>query len=236
MNNALYMDDSYLKEFEATVESVKDYKYIVLDKTTFYPNVGGQPYDTGVLIRDGEEFPVAYVGKFSGQISHEVSKLGLEEGDKVIGKINWERRYKLMRMHTAAHLLSGVFHTKLGALITGNQKDVEKSRMDFDLEDFDKEKIEEMVSLANEIVKKYLPVKVYYRAREEAMKIPGIIKLANALPPDIDKLRIVEIEGVDIQADGGTHVKSLKEIGTIEVVKIENKGKSNRRLYFTLRG
>jgi len=235
MEQALYMDDSYLKEFEATVASVKDNKYIVLDKTTFYPRGGGQPHDTGVLVKDNEEFPVVYVGKFSGVISHEVSKPGLKQNDKVIGKINWERRYKLMRMHTAAHLLSGIFHVKLGALITGNQKDVEKTRMDFNLENFDRAKVEEMVSLANEIIKKDLPVKVYYKNREEAMKIPGVIKLANTLPPDIENLRIVEIEGADIQADGGTHVKSLKEIGTIDILKIDNKGKSNRRLYFGLK-
>ena len=149
MDNALYMDDSYLKEFEATVESVKDSKYVVLDKTAFYPNGGGQPFDTGALIRDGEEFPVVFVGKFDGRISHEVSKEGLKEGDKVHGKLNWERRYKLMRMHTAAHALSGVFHAKLGALITGNQKDIEVSRMDFSLEEFDRAKVEEMVTLNN---------------------------------------------------------------------------------------
>src|SRR3989344_9127228 len=142
MQSALYMNDSYLKEFEAVVESVKDDKFVVLDKTAFYPTGGGQPHDTGMMVCNGEEYPVVFVGKFSGQISHEVSKAGLKQGDKVTGRINWERRYKLMRMHTAAHLLSAIFHSKLGALITGNQKDVEKSRMDFDLENFDREKIE----------------------------------------------------------------------------------------------
>ena len=104
----LYMQDSYLKEFEATVEGVKDDKYVVLDKTAFYPASGGQAFDTGVFIKDGEEFPVVFVGKFSGKISHEVSKPGLKEGDKIIGRINWDRRYKLMRMHTAAHVFSSV--------------------------------------------------------------------------------------------------------------------------------
>jgi len=235
MEKALYMDDSYLKEFKAIVESVKDDKFVVLDKTAFYPNGGGQPYDTGVLIKDNEEFPVVFVGKFSGAISHEVSKPGLKQGDAVTGKVDWERRYKLMRMHTAAHVLSGIFHAKLGALITGNQKDTDKSRMDFNLENFDKEKIEEMVKLANQIIKKDLPVKVYYKKREEALKIPGIVKLAGKMPPDIKNFRIVEVEGVDTQADGGTHVKSLKEIGTIEIIKLDNKGKNNRRLYFTLK-
>src|SRR3989338_6180773 len=112
MGQALYMDDSYLREFEATVESVKDNKYIILDKTAFYTVSGGVAFDTGVLIRDGEEFPVVYAGKFGGIISHEVSKPGLKEGDRVKGKIDWDRRYKLMRLHTTAHLLAAIMHNK----------------------------------------------------------------------------------------------------------------------------
>ena len=110
MSNALYMDNCYLKEFEAKVESVKDDKYVILDKTAFYPLGGGVAYDTGVLLKDDKEFPVVYVGKFNDKISHEVSKPGLKQGDKVIGIIDWERRYKLMKLHTAAHLLASIFH------------------------------------------------------------------------------------------------------------------------------
>ena len=196
---------------------------------------GGVAYDKGVFLRNGEEFPVIYTGKFEGKISHEVSKPGLKEGDKITGKIDWSRRYKLMRLHTTAHLLSAIFHTKANAKITGGQIDIEKSRIDFSLENFDREKIQEYSSIANELIKKDMPVKIYYKNREEAMKIPGIIKLANALPPDVETLRIVEIEGVDIQADGGCHVKSLKEIGEIEILKAENKGKDNRRVYYTVK-
>ena len=116
MKNALYMNDSYLKEFEATVESVKDDKFVVLDQTAFYPQGGGQPYDTGVFLKDSEEFPVVFVGKFSGQISHEISKTGLQQGDKIKGKIDWERRYRLMRMHTAAHIMDAVLYEKAEAL------------------------------------------------------------------------------------------------------------------------
>ena len=105
MQNALYMKDSYLKEFEAVVESVKDEKYVVLDKTAFYPNGGGQPFDTGTIEANGEQYPVVFVGKFEGKISHEIAKSGLKVGDKVTGKIDWERRYRLMRMHTAAHII-----------------------------------------------------------------------------------------------------------------------------------
>ncbi|MBI2652964.1 alanyl-tRNA editing protein [Candidatus Woesearchaeota archaeon] len=235
MENALYMNDSYLKEFEATVESVKDDKFVVLDKTAFYPSGGGQPHDTGVMICNGEEYPVVYVGKFSGKISHEVSKSGLEVGGKVIGRINWERRYKFMRMHTAAHLLISIFNKESNVLITGNQIDEDKTRIDFNMENFDREKIMEYIKTANNIIKQDLHVKTYYLPREEAMKIPGVVKLAVALPPDVHNLRIVEIPGIDVQADGGTHVNSLSEIGIIEFIKAENKGKDNRRVYYTVK-
>ncbi len=234
MENALYMDDSYLKEFEAVVESVKDDKYIVLDKTAFYPTGGGQPHDTGVFICNKEEYPVVYVVKFSGKISHEVSKPGLKEGDKVIGRINWDRRYKFMRMHTAAHILISIFNKESNVLITGNQIDEDKTRMDFSMENFDREKMIKYIETANEIIKQDLPVKMYYLPREEAMKIPGMVKLAGALPPDVSTLRIVEIPGVDIQADGGTHVKTLSEIGAIEFIGAENKGKDRKRVYYTV--
>ncbi len=234
MENALYMDDSYLKEFEAIVESVKDDKYVVLDRTAFYPTGGGQPHDTGIFTCNGEEYHVVYTGKFSGQISHEVAKHGLKVGDRVIGKINWERRYKFMRMHTAAHLLISIFNKESNVLITGNQIDEDKTRIDFSMENFDKEKMIQYIQTANGIIKQDLPVKTYYLPREEAMKINGIVKLAGALPPEVEKLRIVEIPGIDIQADGGTHVKSLAEIGTIEFLGAENKGKDRKRIYYTV--
>ena len=235
MENALYMDNSYLKEFDAVVESVKDGKFVVLERTAFYPTGGGQPHDTGIMVCNGEEYPVVYTGKFSGKISHEVSKPGLKVGDKVIGKINWDRRYKFMRMHTAAHLLISIFNKESNVLITGNQIDEDKTRIDFNMENFDREKMIEYIGAANDIIKQDLPVRTYYLPREEAMKIPGIVKLAGALPPDVHILRIVEIPGVDLQADGGTHVKSLSEIGAIEFVKAENKGKDNRRVYYTVK-
>ena len=235
MVSALYMNDSYLEEFEASVESIKDDKFIVLDKTAFYPTGGGQPNDTGIMICNGEEYPVVYVGKFSGMISHEVAKPGLKVDDKVTGKINWERRYKFMRMHTAAHLLISIFNRESNVLITGNQIDEDKTRIDFNMENFDREKILKYIEEANKTIEQDLPVKVSYMPREEAMKVPGIVKLATALPPSVETLRLVEIPGVDLQADGGTHVKTLKEIGKIEFVKAENKGKDNRRVYYTVK-
>lgn len=232
---ALYLKDCYLKEFDAIVESVKDGRYIVLSQTAFYPSSGGQPHDTGSIIKGDESFNIIYVGKFEGEISHEINKEGLKIGDKVKCTINWERRYKLMRHHTAAHILSEAMHRKTGALITGNQLDIGQSRIDFSLENFDKDIILGCINDSNEIVKKELPVKIYFLPREAAMKIENISKLMKGLPEDIKEVRVVEIEGYDVQADGGTHVKNTGEVGHLEFLKAENKGKNNRRVYFMLR-
>lgn len=235
MTELLYLKDSYLKECDARVIEVHDGKYIVLDTTVFYPQGGGQPYDTGVLTCNGQEYKVIFVKKIGEHVSHEVDTPGLNVGDTVHGIIDWERRYLLMRIHTAMHVLSSVFHKETGALISGNQIDPEKSRIDFTLENFDREKIQQYANHANELIKQNKQTKVSFMKREEAMKIPGMVKLAGALPPNIDVLRIVEIEGIDIQADGGTHVKNTSEIGEIVILSFENKGKSNRRVYFTLK-
>jgi misacylated tRNA(Ala) deacylase len=234
MATALFLSDSYLKESPATVVSVKDEKYVILDQTIFYAKGGGQPCDTGKMIRDTEVFNVVYVGKFSGEISHEVDHAGLRPGDKVKCSLNWERRYKLMRSHTAAHVLAAFLNKGTGALITGNQLEEDHVRFDFSLEKFDRSLMEQYLAKANGLLGTDVPVKWYELPREEAMRIPGVIKMADAFPPDLPALRIVEIVGVDKQADGGTHVRNLREIGKVELVKTENKGKNNRRIYFKL--
>ena len=229
------MDDSYLKECDAVIESVKDGRFVVLSQTVFYPNGGGQPFDTGIIKNEsGEEFRVVFVGKFDGKISHEVDKQGLRVGEKVRCIIDWPRRYAHMRYHTASHVLSAILHKEAGAKITGNQIFEDKLRIDFDLEDFDREKIQRFIDMANKEISFNQDVKTYYLSKDEAMKIPGIVKLAGALPPNIDVLRIVEIGTVDLQADGGTHVKNTSEIGRLIIVKAENKGKSNRRMYIII--
>jgi len=235
MSKALYLQDSCLKEFQAVVREVNQGKFIVLDQTAFYPNSGGQPHDTGTICRDKKEFKVVYVGKFSGQISHEVSEEGLQPGDSVTCRLDWDRRHMLMRMHTAAHILSAIIFKETQALITGNQLGLEKSRIDFSLESFDREKLEGYIQKANDYVSQDLEVKAFTISREEAEKDPGLVKLSKGLPPGIREIRIVEISGLDKQPDGGTHVKSLKEIGKINFLKAENKGKSMRRLYFTIK-
>lgn len=233
MTKKLYWDDAYIKEFDATVVDI-DGTDLILDKTVFYPRSGGLVGDTGEI--NGVKV-VDTVFDENKNINHVMSEEKFSSfgiGQQVHGKLDWERRYRIMRMHTTAHLLSSIFNSELGVLITGNQVAPDESRMDFNLENFDKDKIFQLVEKANQIIQKDHPVKTYFLSREEAMKIPNIVKLAAATPPDVAELRIVEIEGVDIQADGGPHVKNLKEIGKITALKTENKGKNNRRLYFTV--
>ena len=231
MTRKLYWEEPYSKSFNAKVVSL-DGPAVVLDRTLFYPRGGGVACDTGTL--NGSK--VQETTKADDKIIHTLeTQSSLTIGDQVEGQVDWERRHRLMRMHTAGHLLSSVLYSRANCRITGNQIDVEKSRMDFNLESFDRAQIERYVSEANEVIGKDAPVKTYFLRREEALKLPDMVKLAEAAPPAEDELRIVEIEGVDRQADGGLHVSHLKEIGQIELLKLENKGKTNRRLYYDLR-
>ena len=266
MEGALYLRDSYLQNCKAKVVSALDAhsalqngsatsqgergggKLIVLDQTIFYPRGGGQPWDTGKLVRasDGAEFPVVAVVKAEGNISHEVSlparsgaEAGspippLQPGDEVECQIDWAHRHRLMRMHTAGHVLSAIMFRRQGILITGNQLDTGKTRFDFSMENFDRTAFQSLIDEANAAIARNLDVSVSFLPREEAMKIEGAVKLAAALPPDVKELRMVKIGDVDYQADGGTHVKNTSEIGKIIFVGAENKGKSNRRIYYSI--
>ncbi|MEA1909138.1 MAG: alanyl-tRNA editing protein AlaXM [Euryarchaeota archaeon] len=237
--DVLYLLDCYTREFEATVMDVADDRFIMLDRTAFYPDSGGQPHDTGVLVReeDGREFPVTYTRKMDDLISHEVaiadSGSVLAAGDRVTGRIDWERRYLFMRSHTACHVLSAVIHKETGALITGNRIGEAKTRVDFSLLDFDRSEIKSFEEKTNEIIDQNLPVEIKILSKEEARRIPSIVKLKMDLP-DREEIRVIDIVGYDSQACGGTHVGNTGEIGHIEVVKAENKGKNNRRIYFRL--
>ena len=237
-NNALYLLDCYTKEFDAKVISVKDGKFVVLDKTAFYPTGGGQPHDTGILTRksDGKEFPVVSVGKFDDVISHEVQNgQDLRAGDEVTGTVNWDRRYKYMRFHTAMHIVATVFNKETGAITTGNQIAGDKSRVDIKLEAFDRAKIESLVPKINDIIQQGHSVKLSYLPREEAEKqLEAFNFMEIGFDPNIKDIRIVDIQGFNAQACGGTHIANTKEIGNIKIVKMENKGKDNRRIYFEL--
>ena len=240
MTELLYLKDCYMKEFEARVTKAEG-KLLVLDKTIFYPASGEQLNDIGVITTNrGKEFSVVNVLKKGDEVIHELDKeckddlKELKEGDFVKGKIDWQRRYRLMRSHTAAHIISEVIHKETGARITGNQLSLERIRIDFDLENFDRAKLQGYIDKANGIVEKGMPIKTYFLEREEAFRNPDLFSLRDVLPPEVKELRIVEIEGFDIKACGGTHVANTKEVGRFEFIDAENKGKNNRRVYFRI--
>jgi misacylated tRNA(Ala) deacylase len=229
LTKKLYWEEPYSQDFTAKVVASGG-KRVELDQTLFYPRSGGVSCDTGVL---GGGIKVVETSKEGNKILHTLeSPASFIIGQMITGRIDWNRRHRLMRMHTAGHLLSALFYSGAKCLITGNQIDVEKSRMDFSLEVFDRSQIEGFVKEANKLITNDAHVKSYFLERTEALKIPEMVKLAEAAPPVEAQLRIVEITGIDRQADGGLHVAHLNEIGRIELLKLENKGKSNRRLYY----
>jgi len=231
MTERLFWTDAYAREFDASIVSVEGNR-VVLDRTAFNPRGGGLVSDTGKL--GGAN--VSEVVKEGERIFHVVDRPeSMGQGDSVHGTLDWEKRYRIMRMHTTAHILSAIVNREAGALITGNQITPAESRMDFSLDAFDKDKVGDYVRMANEAARSGAEVKTFFMKREEALRTPGFVKLAGALPPAVDELRIVQIGTIDTQADGGVHVKNTSEIGEIIVSRTENKGKSNRRLYFSLR-
>lgn len=231
MSDELYLTDCYLREFDAVVVSVNDEKYIVLDKTAFYPVGGGEPNDTGKIICSDKGYDVVFVGKFNEKISHEVDKPGLKVGDNVHCVINWNRRYRLMRMHTATHIICAVINKETGAIFTGNQLGEDKTRIDLSLESFDKEMVQRFIVKANEEIRKNKDVKISFVSKEEGEKLS---KLSDWDYGNMDKMRIIDVEGIDIQPCGGCHVKNTSEIKGIQFISIENKGKGRKRIYFTL--
>ena len=230
MTKKLFWEDAYAKEFDAEVELV-DGNRVVLDQTAFNPRGGGLVSDTGRL----NGMKVIEATKEGENVFHAFeAPVELRVGDGVHGVLDWDRRYRIMKMHTTAHILSSVVNREAGALITGNQISPDESRVDFNLEDFSKDRISGYIDMTNEAIARGLEVKTFSMKREEALAQPGFVKLANAMPPSLDVLRIVQIGNVDTQADGGVHVRNTSEIGRVVALKTENKGKSNRRLYFTV--
>lgn len=227
------MNDAYKRELVTKVKNIEG-NSVILEDTIFYPNSGGQPNDIGKIICGEDEYIVLNVAKINFDVSHEIDKPGLKIGDEVRCVIDWDRRYKLMRSHTACHVMSAVLFNEIGAKISGNQLSLEKCRVDFNLEDYDSTKMKEYTDKANKIILQANNINISYITREEAEKNPDLAKLASGLIQGIDELRVIEIENVDVQCDGGTHVKNTSEVGQITFLKSENKGKNNRRVYFEL--
>ncbi len=234
MTELLYLTDCYLKEFEATVTETGELG-LALDRTAFFPGGGGQVPDKGVLIWDGVEHALSGLKKRGETVWHKVKGDPPPTGTKVVGRIEWGHRYQMMRTHTAFHVLCGVIWRDYGALVTGGDMKPLQGRMDFELEHMSVDFAEEVEKKINQEVEAGRPVKMYILPREEAFQIPDLIRTKiNLLPESIKEVRVVEIEGLDLQADGGTHVANTKEVGTIKVVGHESKGKINKRLRIAL--
>ncbi len=237
MTQLICLSDSYLRACTAYVTAV-DGNRVQFDRTVFYPTGGGVPCDNGsISTADGRSWKVTDVNKKDGVVWHVLDSAlgnGLAVGDAVSLKIDWDRRYQLIRMHTATHVFASMMHNR-GFAITGNQIGLEQTRVDFNCETgAEKEALEAGVADANAQLKQSVELKVYSLPRDQALQMPGMVKLANVLPPSVTELRIVEIPGIDTQADGGCHVKNVNEIGQIKLERIENKGSKNKRVYFSL--
>jgi len=234
VSDLLYLTDSYLKEFEATVEVVEGDR-VALDRTAFYPGGGGQPADVGSLLWDGGQAQVVKVKKQGDLVWHWLDIEPPPVGTLVRGVLDWGHRYQLMRTHTALHILCGVIWRDYGALVTGGNMEPLAARMDFELEHMSVDFAQEVEEKINTEVAAARPVKICILPREEAFQIPDLIRTKiNLLPEGIREVRVVEIEGLDMQADGGTHVANTREVGTIHVVGHESKGRINKRLRIAL--
>lgn len=233
MTERLYQRDAYLKAFDARVVAVEP-GGVVLDRTAFFPTGGGVLGDLGTLTGPAGAVRVVETAEHEGQVLHRLDGSGLAPGDAVHGEVDWGRRYRLMRYHTATHVLTGVMFNDFGVRVTGNQLTPEKGRVDFAFERFDREVLEEGFRRANALVARDLPVRVSFVPAAEARARPEIFKLETGFPHDLPEFRLVEIVGFDTQADGGCHVAALGEIGRLVLTKSENKGKANRRVYFVL--
>jgi misacylated tRNA(Ala) deacylase len=238
MTQLLYQTDSYLKEFPAMVTTTYTEEHAVaLDRTAFYPGGGGQPYDTGSLIVDGQEVKVFKVKRQGGDLLHflETDFPLPSFGKTVTGKLDWDRRYHLMRIHTAMHILCGVVFRDYGAQVTGGNMEPLKGRMDFEFETMRQELVAEIETAINVEVENSLPLSVKILPREEAFQIPDLIRTKiNLLPEGIKEVRVVQIQDLDLQADGGTHVANTSEVGRIKITDYKSKGKINKRIYVQL--
>ena len=230
MTEILCYGDSYLKEFDARVIDSTP-RGVVLDRTAFYPGGGGQPSDSGVLKAGNQEFEITKLSRADGKLVHEIGGGPPEIGVDVHGVIDWDRRYYLMRTHTALHILCGVVWRDYRAQVTGGNMQPGSARMDFELEQMSAEFAREVEEAVNEEVRAARRIEIDVLPREKAFEIPDLIRTKiNLLPPGIMEIRTVDIVGLDLQADGGTHVRNTSEVGRIRVVGHESKGRINKRL------
>ena len=234
--------DAYARSTVARVRGVEpgDVPLVVLDRTVFYPGGGGQPADRGLLLRssDGRQWTVRAARKVGGEIAHELEPSDGDlpaEGDELEVDLDWARRLALMRTHTALHALCGVVWRDYGALVTGGNMEPGSGRMDFEFERMSGDLVDAIEASVNAELAASRDVRVAVLPREEAFAIPDLIRTkVNLLPPGIDEIRTIEIVGLDLQADGGTHVANTSEVGRIRVTGYESKGRINKRIRIAL--
>jgi len=231
MTELIYQTDSYRKEFTATITNIdEEQNGVYLDRTAFYPGGGGQPADAGELLADGKVYKVKKAARGNIHIidGNDLPAINTE----VKGVLDWERRYKLMRTHTAMHILCGVVWRDYGASVTGGNMEPLQGRMDFEFERMEKDLVQEIEDTINAEMAKGYEVKVNILPREEAFQIPDLIRTKiNLLPEGISEVRTIEIVGLDLQADGGTHVANTAEVGPIRITNYKSKGGINKRIY-----
>ena len=230
MAELLFQSDAYLREFTAKVTAVVG-DLVTLDRTAFYPGGGGQPCDVGTLAFDHNEVRVTKVSRQDGEIVHEIAGTPPPVGADVTGTVDWENRHALMRTHTALHILCGVIWRDFGAHVTGGNMTPLAARMDFELENMTADFAEQVEALANAEIDAARDISVRFLERDAAFKHPDLIRTKiNLLPEGIPEVRVVDINGLDVQADGGTHVGNTRDVGRIRIVGHESKGRINKRL------
>ncbi len=238
MTELLYLTDSYLRAFDARVTAVdEENRAVVLDRSAFYPGGGGQPCDLGQLSAGGQIWQVSRVRKTPDGLAHSLASDAPlpAPGTPLRGELDWARRYALMRTHSALHILCGVVFRDYGALVTGGEMEPLHGRMDFEFESLTAELVKVIEAAVNREVQAAREVRVQILPRETAFQIPDLIRTKiNLLPEGINEVRTVEIVGLDLQADGGTHVANTREVGSIRVVDYKSKGRINKRLYIEL--
>lgn len=232
----LYLDDPYRRDADAEVVECAG-EACALSRTVFHPGGGGQPHDRGHLVVRGEAVTVSdVVEDREGRIWHRVGR-ELPPGEPVRAVLDWPYRYALMRHHGLMHVVNTVARDRFGGVITGVQLGPDRSRIDFRLPSFARERIPELEAAVNEVVARALPIAASVVSEEEFRRRPELVRTLNVAPPVVDGLvRVVEIAGFDVQACGGTHVHGTSEIGRARIVKFDNKGKDNKRFYWELEG
>ena len=235
MTELIYQIDSYLKEFSSEVTMVDGVNHgIVLDQTAFYPGGGGQPSDCGTIKFRNTIAQIQKIKRIEGNYFHFLEKESPlpEVGETITGKIDWDKRYKIMRTHSALHILCGVVFRDYGALVTGGNMEPLAGRMDFEFKTMQKELVNEIEISINKEVEANREIIVNILPREEAFQIPDLIRTKiNLLPESVKEVRVIEIKGLDIQADGGTHVRRTSEVGRLVIPEYKSKGKINKRIY-----